>query len=306
MKPFTNGARVCFVGDSITHKGLFLKHIVAYYRKKFPTSGVEFYNCGIAGGSLGNTIRVYEQDIAIYDPTHIVLMIGVNDSRRTYLSRPRSTERYEKLLEGYQIYGHRLEQFYQMTMDRNVELILCTPMPYAEYIESQEETLPGGHALMQRYAAYVRDFARTHRLPLCDYHAAATQSIQSANLYAPDRVHPNEEGHVLMAKTFLASQGIPWEAPDQYPPEIEEWYAVTKKLRNVVATEFLTVPNYIHLNDAERMTAVQSTYDTRGKEGTFRPDDYVDSLIKAYLTEKPRQAEYLAYVKNFMKSQSNI
>ena len=66
---FQDGAVVCFVGDSITHTGTYIKHILHTYRTKFPSSNVEFYDCGIAGGTLANTIAVYDEDIGIYNPT---------------------------------------------------------------------------------------------------------------------------------------------------------------------------------------------------------------------------------------------
>ena len=49
---FPDGATVCFIEDSITWNNLFLAHIAAYYRSRFPESGVAFYNCGIAGAGL--------------------------------------------------------------------------------------------------------------------------------------------------------------------------------------------------------------------------------------------------------------
>ena len=104
MNRFPDGARVCFVGDSITRAGVFIKHIVGYYRKEFPGCGVEFYNCGISGGNLGNTLRVFEEDVAIYNPTHIVLMIAGNDARKGQLKEPPSAEKYDKLLEAYETY----------------------------------------------------------------------------------------------------------------------------------------------------------------------------------------------------------
>ena len=99
MKRFPDGARVCYVGASMIRAGVFLEHIVAYYRKHFPNSGVEFYNCGIAGGNLGNVMNVYEEDIGIYDPTHIVLMIGTNDAGMGNLKAPPSPEKYDRLHE---------------------------------------------------------------------------------------------------------------------------------------------------------------------------------------------------------------
>lgn len=43
MKRFEDGARVCFVGDSITHNGGYLKYILYNYRRQFPGECVEFF-----------------------------------------------------------------------------------------------------------------------------------------------------------------------------------------------------------------------------------------------------------------------
>lgn len=300
MKIFPNQARVCFVGDSITHTGVYIKHIVAYYKKHFPTLAVEFYNCGIAGGNLGNTIKVFEEDIATYDPTHIVLMIGVNDSERQHLKEPASENRYQKLLSAYKKFKNNMEQFYQITRERNIELMLCTPMPYAEYIKSDVEPLHGGYALIQGYAEFVRDFAKTKGLELCDYHIAATKYMQSENLYMPDHVHPNVRGHVLMAKMFLAAQNIDYTTEVAFTNEIEEWYSVTQKVRNIMATEFLMLPRDRIMTDAERQAAALKRYADM-KAGTYSPGNYCSMLLEEYVTEKSRQTELIETVKHLMK-----
>ena len=302
MKQFPNHARVCFVGDSITHRGLFMKHVLAYYREQFPELKVEFYNCGIAGGNLGNTIGVFEEDISIYDPTHIVLMIGVNDSRRTRLEDPKGEERYGKLLTAYENYKKNMESFYQLTQERGIELILCTPMPYAEDQDTDEfPPLPGGYALMQGYAEFVRNFAREKGLTLCDYHAEVSTYMQTETLYAPDRVHPTSRGQALMAKVFLKTLGMDYdETNETFSKEIEEWYNATQTLRNIITTEFLLVPNYLDLKDDERMKKVGELHENI-KNGTYDPGQFFANLIEAYVVEKPRQAEHIDFVKNFMK-----
>lgn len=299
MKRFENNARVCFVGDSITHTGIFIKYIVSTYRREFPDSKVEFYNCGIAGGSLGNAIKVFDEDIAIYDPTHIVLMIGINDSGRGLLKEMSSIERYEKLFDNYVKYQNNLERFYSIMRERNIKLILCTPMPYAEYIESEVEALRGGFALIQGYATLVREFAREKKLDFCDYHSAATKSMQSKSLYNPDRVHPNKSGHALMAKTFLLAQGIDYDINENVTDDVEEWYQLTQKIRNIITTEFLNVPNYIEKSNSERQEHIQKLYEEM-QNGTYKPDAYFASLITSYVSEKQYQAEYIERVKRFM------
>ena len=300
MKKFENGARVCFIGDSITHVGIYLKYIIDTYRKQLPESGVEFYDCGISGGNLGNTISVYDRDVAIYDPTHIVLMIGVNDAGRSFLNEARSGERYEKLIRAYKRYGENLERFYQLTRERGVELILCTPMPYAEYIESDERPLRGAYALIQGYAEYVRNFAKSHGLELCDYHAAATEVMQAENLYSPDRVHPTARGHEIMARTFLAMQGIEIEKAESFSAEIEEWHSMTQRLRDVIATEYFMLPGYATMADEERIIEMGSIYGEI-MSGLRETTPYFKSLVEIYPKNKPCEAELIAGIKRIMK-----
>lgn len=301
MNRFPDKSRVCFVGDSITHIGVFIKHIVGHYRKLFPGSGVEFYNCGIAGGYLGNTLAVFDEDIAIYDPTHIVLMIGVNDTRRENLSSPPSEERYAKLIKAYEEYQQNMEQFYKIVCERNIEFILCTPMPYAEYAGDPNSVLRGGYALVQGYAAYVKDFAEKHSIELCDFHDLATRYMQSEVLYDPDHVHPNARGHELMAEKLLSMQGIPFEATYDFSPEMNEWYDITQKLRNIVTAEYFTIPDFVNLTAEERLAFAQKQHDDI-KAGRSDINGYFASLIESYIVDKPRQSEYIEHTRQFMKS----
>ena len=296
MKRFEDNARVCFVGDSITQAGVYLKYIVSAYRKEFPRANVEFYNCGISGGGIANAIRVFDEDIAIYNPTHI----GINDAGLGILREPHTKERYEKLFECYINYKNNLERFYNITRERNIRLILCTQMPYAEYIESEIPVYPGGCALLQGYATFVRDFAKERGLDLCDYHSAATECMHSESLYNPDRVHPNGNGHALMAKTFLLSQEIAFNKDDGISEEVEEWYKITQKLRNIIAAEYFNVPNYTEKTDAEREEYIRKRYEEI-QNGTYKTEAYFASLMESYVTEKQHQKEYIEFVKQFMR-----
>jgi len=302
MKQFANNARVCFVGDSITHLGIYIKHIVSYYRECFSELNIEFYNCGIAGGNLSNAIGVFEEDIAIYEPTHIVLMIGVNDSFRNCLNEATSENRYANLLEAYENYKTNMLRFYQLTKKRGIELILCTPMPYAEYQESDEPTLRGGYSLIQGYAEFVRCFAKEQGLDLCDYHKEATRYMQKEVIYEPDRVHPTSRGHALMAKIFFATLDIDYEIVEDFSEEIKTWYNETQILRNIITTEFLTVSDYLNLSDDERFAKVMEKYRNLKNNPCNTSGQFIDNLIESYITEKPQQSKHIDFVKNFMKN----
>lgn len=298
---FPAKSRVCFVGDSITHAGYFIRHIYEYYRTEQPQLKVEFYNCGIAGGNLRNTIDIYKEDIDIYEPTHIVLMIGVNDSRRHRLDNEPSDERYEKIFESYEKYQRNLEEFYGIAKERNVELILCTPAPYDEYQAADSPCFRGGYALMQGYAAYIKEFALKNGILVCDYHSAMTRAMQSDVLYSTDRVHPNDKGHLFMARTFLEFQGVDRFETSGFSSETEEWHVVTQKLRDVVTAEYFASPEYLKLSDEKRICAVREKVDMVDK-GQLELGDYVEGLMRRYLENKPHQAEYISFLKNYMKN----
>lgn len=302
MERFPDGARVCFVGDSITHRGIYIAHILAHYRKYFPDSKIEFYDCGISGGNLGNSIKIYNEDTAIYEPTHVVLMIGVNDSKRNLLADPASAERYNELCLAYNNYQKNLEHFYRMMKERDIKLILCTPVPCNEYRAEESKRLPGAYALIQGYAEYVRNFAKTHDIPLCDYHTPMTEAMQKEDIYAPDGVHPTEHGHYIMAKIFLASQGLTIDEESPLPNDINEWFETVQKLRCVIATEYFNVPNYTELSDAERIKAVNERL-ALAEAGADLGEHtkYFTELMRAYVQNKSHQQEYIAKIKEFMK-----
>ena len=293
---------MCFVGDSITHRGLYIAHIAAHYRKYFPESRVEFYDCGISGGNLGNSIKVYGEDTALYEPTHIVLMIGVNDSNRGLLADPPSKERYEKLLAAYDKYCQNLETFYRMTKEKGVRLILCTPVPLNEYRSEVCSAYRGGYALIQGYAEAVRNFARKYDLPLCDYHTAITKVMQTEELYAPDGVHPTPEGHYRMAEAFLAFQGMKIDENAIIDDAVNEWYELTQKLRGVVATEYFMVKGYTEIPDEERYEIVKERLAAaEAGEDLGVHTKYFTELMRSYIVDKPHKKEFVAKIKEFMK-----
>ena len=82
MNGFPQNARVCFLGDSITHNNGYVSHISAFYHENFKERNVNFYNCGVAGGGVNTLLANFEDDIMAHNPTHAVIMIGINDSER--------------------------------------------------------------------------------------------------------------------------------------------------------------------------------------------------------------------------------
>lgn len=298
MNGFEKNARVCFIGDSITHNNGYVAHIVAYYRENLPERRVKFYNCGVSGGNLGTVFSNFEGDIMRHNPTHAVIMIGINDSNRNALTELPKNERYAVLKNAYDEYKKNLEKLYNMLKLRGVEVILCTPTPYFEYTESEVEPLHGGYALMLGYAEFVRAFAKEKGIKLCDYHDYITEASQTEVLVNPDHVHPNPDGHFHMAKCFLDFQGFEISESREIPDYLDEWRDTVSKVRDIWATEHHVIKDR-SLNSEECVKKAE-WFIENGENNRYK--EYFTSLCEKYILQKPMQADLEKKADEFMDS----
>ncbi len=298
MGRFPDGARVCFIGDSIVHNNLALAHIVTYYREHFPEAKVEFYNCGISGGSFNTTLKIFDEDIRPLNPTHVVIMSGANDSNRFSLNDAPECK-YQALENAYEKYRSNLTKLCEMFENMGVSITLCTQMPYAEYIESDEPPLRGGHALFLGYAEFVKTFARDHGYPLCDYHSYATRVMQTESIISPDRLHPTPRGQYHMAKCFLESQGFELGEEKELPADIKKWHDAVRLFRDIIATEHFILRDDFTTTQQERWDAIN---DYLVNEQTGPYVDYFKKCAKKYLEIKPLHAETFKFTLDFMKN----
>jgi len=256
MNGFPKTARVCFIGDSITHNNGFVSYISAYYHEHLKDRKVNFYNCGVAGARIRTALPIMDKDVFTHNPTHAVIMSGINDSDRWALSQPKSVERYDILVNAYEVYQQNLREICRRLREKNVEIILCTPTPYDEYQDSDTDVFKGGYALMAGYAQCVRDVAKELNLPLCDYHRYFSRMLQEENLINKDRVHPNDLGQFYIAKCFLDFQGYDIGEYKPLPSYMDLWREKVKIYRNIWAAERLIIDKY-DLTVEEQIAAIK-------------------------------------------------
>ena len=295
MKAFPRHARVAFIGDSITAGCNFTARIAAYYVRHLPHLGVTFKNAGVSGGSAQSAMLYYDASVAPFHPTHALIMLGVNDSDRTALTLSDEAEKSSRLEAAHDRYVTRMNALLDRLCADGVSVTLCTPAPYAEYISSAEEPLPGGYALIRRYAETVRAMAQTRGLPLIDFHACLSEYYLCEPLYNPDHVHPNDAGHHRMACCVLSAQEL---NPDPYRPLSEvlsdlpalaEWNSIAAKITSLYAVEWMVVCNF-DLPKDEKLALVQKTID----DGKWNGIPYFQSITAAYMANKPHETEMLS------------
>lgn len=261
MCSFPAHARVSFIGDSITHNNGFVSRIAAHYKQHLPEAKVRIWNNGISGGTAKSANQFFDEDVRPIAPTHAAIMLGVNDSDRDALTAP-EPERSRRLDIAFEHYCTEMARLCDRLAEIGCRVTLCTPVPYAEFQPTAQKPLPGGNALIFRYAEHVRTMARTRGLPLVDFHARMSELYLNEPLYGDEPVHPNEMGHYRMAEYFLRTQGL---SIDPYAPRsdvqaaagLTEWAALTAKIRDVYATEKNFLPDCMTMTSAQKIERVQ-------------------------------------------------
>lgn len=207
-----DGDRVTFYGDSITEQREYTEDIEAYVLTRFPKWSVNFHNAGVggdkvSGGWAGPIDLRIDRDLIAYKPTVVTIMLGMNDGY--YRANEPGIESTYKA--GYL---HLLDSIQKSVPEARVTLI--EPSPYDDV--TREPLFAGGYnAVMQEYGQFVAQTSREKNTQLTDFNAPVVAVLKTlkeespdlAQQLIPDRVHPGQGGHWVMAESLLKS----WNAP---------------------------------------------------------------------------------------------
>ena len=216
---FKDGETVCFLGDSITHVGLYHRFIYDYYLTRFPDRDIRFVNAGIAGDSAWGVQGRLAEDVTDKKPTSVAIMFGMNDvNRGCYVAVPDAKQKAEQqaALDGYR---KNMETLIGRLHHEAGEpqLIFLTPSPFDQtVINDANNNQPGCNEGLGRCAEIGRALAAIHRSTVVDFNGPMTtfnlerqKFDPTYTIVGPDRVHPGTAGHLMMAWIFLKTQGAP-------------------------------------------------------------------------------------------------
>jgi lysophospholipase L1-like esterase len=198
---FKNGDVVCFVGDSITRGGWFHSNVFLFYTTRFPQLKLRTFNCGRSGDRAAGALDRFSWDVLPHKPNVAVVVFGMNDVN---VGGPQDEplSQLEKLVTALHDSGCRVTQ--------------VTPTLYDESASLDAPLKPGKDASLATYSAGVRDMAARLEHGWVDVNGAMQRitdekrkSDPTFTLIGPDRIHPGEVGHLVMAHTFLTAQGMP-------------------------------------------------------------------------------------------------
>ncbi len=297
--PFPDDARVMMIGDSITCNGSCVAHLQEYYLSHFPERRVRFFNSGVSGGRAASSgLRYLEDDMALYKPTHAVVMFGMNDcSRHLYGGdAPKTLEK----AEAFAAYAESMITLCDKLTAKGLPLVLCAPTPFDNGMETETPALPGVDTTLTGYGYFCRGLAEKYDAAFVDYNTPFTHINREKqkkdardSLVGADRVHPTAEGQAVMATIFLRAQGftdlpVPsaetakdclscftWSEKNRARYECEQ---ICRGLRSSV---YLVPDTDWQASYAERCAAMERYLDDVEK-GKYSPHPYIQGLAKAY------------------------
>ncbi|MGD0480394.1 MAG: SGNH/GDSL hydrolase family protein [Terracidiphilus sp.] len=204
------GDRVVFYGDSITAQRLYTRFVEDFVLTRYPQMQITFWNAGIPGdtvygGYTGDMPARLKRDVLPHQPTVITIMLGMNDGyymafNQKYLDIYK--EGYSKLLDALQ------------SEIPAARVTLISPTPYDEVTHGTE--FAGYNEVISRHAAFVKELAASSHRGFSDFNQVETDLLNGgtqknsslAALLIPDRIHPAEASHWVLAAALARSWGL--------------------------------------------------------------------------------------------------
>lgn len=180
---------VCF-GDSVTgvyyHTGgrrAYTEILRLRLSDAFPKNSIEAINAGVSGNTTVNALERIERDVLAHKPDVVTVMFGLNDMTRVPIEE----------------YRANLKSIIERCRAAGAEVVLCTP-------NNVEDTEGRPAAKLLEYCGVVREVAEDQKVPLADccqaFEAIRQKDGRAWALLMSDEIHPNMDGHELIAHTI--------------------------------------------------------------------------------------------------------
>jgi len=214
ITPFRNNDRVVFLGNSITDGGHYHAYIWLYYMTRFPAMNLSIQNAGIGGDRVIEMVKRLDGDVFSKQPTVLITTFGMNDSGYfEYNGSEPDQFADEKVKESYEAYKEMESRYKELTDTR---IVLMGSSPYDETAVIEGNTpFRGKNKAMLRIVDFQKASAQANSWEFFDLNQPMTrlneqlqQQDSTYTLCGNDRIHPDNDGHMVMAYLFLKAQGF--------------------------------------------------------------------------------------------------
>lgn len=213
IKPFKAGDRVTFVGNSITDGGQYHSYIWLYYMTHFPNQRVWMANLGIGGDTSEDILRRFDGDVLSKNPTVLTLTFGMNDTGYGYNDAKDKKAYGDSTVQRAQGFFNQIVN--KIKNRRDLRIVMIGTSPYDETSTLNDNPLKGKNAVMQQIIGLQKQAAQQYgwefldfNQPMLDINKEQQAKDPKFTICGNDRVHPDNDGHMVMAYLFLKGQGM--------------------------------------------------------------------------------------------------
>lgn len=211
--PFKNGDKIAFVGNSITDGGHYHSYIWLYYMTHFPNMRISIVNAGIGGDVCKQMLERLDDEVFSKKPTAMTFTFGMNDTGYQYFPSAKADSAYNAKVEESLKYFKLVEA--ELNKHPEVRKIMLASPPYDETSKIKFAPLLKKNAAILRIADAQQKAAKRNNWSFIDFNRPMLQINQRGQqkdstftMEAPDRIHPSNDGQMVMAYIFLNAQGF--------------------------------------------------------------------------------------------------
>ncbi len=213
ITPFKDGDRVVFLGNSITDGGHYHSYIWLYYMTRFPDMRLTVFNSGIGGDRAENMFNRLDGDVFNKRPTVIITTFGMNDTGYFEYNEPGAEDYADRKVKESHDWFAKIEERYKKLPNTNI--VLMGSSPYDETAAIENNPFRNKNKAMLRIVDFQRKSAQENGWQFIDLNDPMTRineqmqkTTPSFTLCGDDRIHPDNDGHMVMAYLFLKAQGF--------------------------------------------------------------------------------------------------
>ena len=210
------GEIILFQGDSITDAGRNKKspvaneglgrgypnHIAKALHKEYPNLDLQIHNRGISGNKVPDLDRRWKKDCVDLQPNVISILIGVNDIWHMLNGRYNGTA--ETYRDGFAALLDRTKASLPATT-----IVVCEPFVLISgTVKQNEDKWFPEFTTRRKFAKQVAEQAGAVWVPFQTMFDEAVASGTKPEALAGDGVHPSQDGHALMGKTWREVVGV--------------------------------------------------------------------------------------------------
>ena len=176
VKPFKEGERAVFLGNSITDGGHYHSYIWLYYMTRFPDMPIRVFNGGIGGDTAYDMNKRLDGDIFAMKPSVLMVTFGMNDSGYFEYNGDKPKEfgeqKYQESIKNYQ----QMEKRFKDLPDTRI--VMVGTSPYDETVQLKENTpFKTKNETIKRLVEYQKESAAKNSAESRTFYDAACEQV---------------------------------------------------------------------------------------------------------------------------------